>query len=1721
MTASKTDDIFSHFITPTAINYNGLNEPCTFYGQAIPLSPESKIEPIDDPSTPLINDRQASGDCGDQHVMQTSTNSVGYNSTPGSSSLLPPLPPPSPLSFNSFDFFVNELGFDDGPRPQLDDATTRDFEDDNDVEDTYRVERADNTPSPTTKRDDDYRVVEDCRHSPQSNVNRASQHEATKVSKVFKQAWPHNARMHLPDACLLHACLDTPSCRVLQDQNTPPQDCTQAESLGPVNDVQNDARAQCDVVPPPSPSTYQPRLQHVKGPGRRSPHDDICATWHEDVKVSDVFHHDPTPCSLNGHTRPLDTCPFDTRPPTSPAQVPQSQRDCRRTENRTPSPPPNNDGSLWHKKPKISDVLGSLVVELTSTRTDTTHAYEGSMTPDVYARPANVCPGLTRPAASALQAVQDHATASKENVTNVCSSSDCTCVRSAAAQLQQDAYASSGEDQYKYHQVGRHLCFGNSPTDESLQLLTRIYAVLPVVASASLNMAGPPPVFIPNRLPANALRTTRQVELHRQVRAAVVQASHLDAFPAIHFALTPNGLDINLGLNYPETNPLAAFIAREARPLFLKRTTAEGGGLAYIDAPLGTRALLHTPPHRGLLFVHAAHLAPVAHVTRRHPLDDAPALARHSAAFVVLQGLMDRSPSEVHDLLDGLTSVLVECLTMPPPAANQFFQDNEAAIRHDLASLLEQSVVVPGWLRKLPNVPLPMVDNPAIGRVFEGNLVYPNDHGLAGKHVVKNEPQEDLLWYIAHIDAIGPPVSFVVERIPDVLIIGEVPADTSRNYIRQRSPDLTQFFRQLGINYQPVAHAFDNGYSAQFYFTIPAALLFRLRRLAQPGQVPVDHMPEHYDLGPLQVADTLEIPTDAHCHCMSPNVLGHTHIDCKGFSKFTIAQAIAMEGKEHVANHSYRGCINLHCLHEMAGNLRGFLPPFLLHRANDSLQAIFRTAPTDAVVSMLMDIIFEDVPEEARVSFLENLDVSIRPDVLRLFGLYPEGHHCFPYATWEPGYPNGADLLKSAPFDTLAANGGDLSQSTLFDRPIPNVNGTTAVESSSATGTVLDTDPSELSHPASCPPTLQSTLAADEESEEQEHDVEESKPIPTVFRGRRLTRTSECHLGNVSLPQVPSPCVESSPEAPLTFAQCQSLARKRYLYLTDPRYGRRMLAPELEDYLADLPDLVPRMLRYVRFQRPRTLEDLVRIPPPPALPQNPDLFLSLDVSQYHVDNNYMVRNRPDNSFLPNPLPDALLALRENHPPALTTFDNLLDGVRNGSRPSHFVVSLSTDCGSIVAAQFVFNTFLEVQEHAWSITDQMISGHPLVLRAPRLFPFVVPDFILGTLTQLRDRRRRFVIDIKQCEAVTGFICEHRTYSGPHALQTDNWSILDSDAPQTLTFAVPFDDGHPPNPRLHRDDDPEDPGSGPSVALTSTEPGSTCVDIVNGELIFISSSSSSSSASSPGDTAAASQSSDMCLSSSREDEGDSISSLDSPRSVDSTSTGSLRDFIVDDTAAISEGEMSNSEMSALFTDDETVIGNKPPATTPSQPQSMTIDFASIIDRDSLTRAITNMVRQELPLLLTQRAETAPAYSEKDAARQVVQLLTPGHPFNQPEHFSCQEKLCSLHEKMSFDTNMQVRTMFGAEPASRHSSVPSLVPVTPPSDVPWGLSNLNLPSYYQPVASSLPSLLPSLVYSDPAPPSDEPAQDSVEQLTLQLLDSAQRVHDLCQSETRVLSA
>ncbi|KIY44744.1 hypothetical protein FISHEDRAFT_77360 [Fistulina hepatica ATCC 64428] len=303
--------------------------------------------------------------------------------------------------------------------------------------------------------------------------------------------------------------------------------------------------------------------------------------------------------------------------------------------------------------------------------------------------------------------------------------------------------------------------------------------------------------------------------------------------------------------------------------------------------------------------------------------------------------------------------------------------------------------------------------------------------------MVKGEPQEDLLQYAAHIDAIGPPVSFVVERIPDVLIIGEVPADTSRDYIRQRGTDLAQFFRQLGVDYQPVPHAFDNGYSAQFYLTIPAPLLFQLRRLAQPDQVPVDHMPERYDLGPAQVMNDLEIPMDSHCHCMSPRTLGHTHIDCKGFTNFTLAQAIIVTGKEHVSNHSYRGCINLHCLCEMADNLLSFLPPVLLHRANESLQAIFGMEPSDAAVSVLMDIIFDDVPVQERAHFLENIDVRIRPDVLRLFGLYPEAHQYFPYATWEPGYSIGAGLSQGVLDDVPITNSADLSESVPIVNSVP------------------------------------------------------------------------------------------------------------------------------------------------------------------------------------------------------------------------------------------------------------------------------------------------------------------------------------------------------------------------------------------------------------------------------------------------------------------------------------------------------------------------------------------------------------------------------------------------------------------------------------------------------------------------------------------------------------
>ncbi|KIY53666.1 hypothetical protein FISHEDRAFT_68673 [Fistulina hepatica ATCC 64428] len=142
---------------------------------------------------------------------------------------------------------------------------------------------------------------------------------------------------------------------------------------------------------------------------------------------------------------------------------------------------------------------------------------------------------------------------------------------------------------------------------------------------ASLHSTVPPPVFIPNRLLANALRTCREVEFQQHVHAAFINRGHLNVFPSLHFALMAKGLDLAQGIKFPEIYPLAVFIAREAHPLFLKRMKSNGEGFAMVDALRSTESVRPgnpaystiPPPH--LVMYHRAPRALVSspHTHRR------------------------------------------------------------------------------------------------------------------------------------------------------------------------------------------------------------------------------------------------------------------------------------------------------------------------------------------------------------------------------------------------------------------------------------------------------------------------------------------------------------------------------------------------------------------------------------------------------------------------------------------------------------------------------------------------------------------------------------------------------------------------------------------------------------------------------------------------------------------------------------------------------------------------------------------------------------------------------------------------------------------------------------------------------------------------------------------------------------------------------------------------
>ncbi|KIY43316.1 hypothetical protein FISHEDRAFT_78613, partial [Fistulina hepatica ATCC 64428] len=728
---------------------------------------------------------------------------------------------------------------------------------------------------------------------------------------------------------------------------------------------------------------------------------------------------------------------------------------------------------------------------------------------------------------------------------------------------------------------------------------------------------------------------------------------------------------------------------------------------------------------------------------------------------------------------------------------------------------------------------------------------------------------------------------------------------------------------------------------------------------------------------------------------------------------------------------------------------------------------------------------------EQRSTYLENLDISLRPHALRLFGLYPEAHFSLPRASWEPSFP-----IASGPVPPTVSLPGLLPTLNLvqLDEPRePDLSypddafcGTSDMQISEESGNVPLTN---LHGPQLIHVTTGYLIDSDESSPSMPSAMSQDTQPTTA---QLMTRAS-CGTPVAAMPECsPNLCV--SPEQ-------QKAARDRHLYLTDPRYGKPTLSRELEDYLAKLEYLPDRMLRYIRFARPETLRDLVSLPSPPALCQVPDTYLAPSVAQYHSGDQYMLRHLPDNSFLPNPMPDPYLSPRQDGSPHLTTINALLEGVRNGRCQTYFFASMTTECGSLTAVQHTFDTFQQVQEHDWLLTNRHIDINPAVVRARATYPFSVPKFIRDTLSDLRDQRRHFLVDVKECEELTGLVCEHRTYSSPQALRADNWAILDGQDSLLLTFLVPYGEDQLPSvlsqPR-DDDDDPDAPGAGMLCIPMATSP---VQESTTEALITIQPPTTHESAIAQAIAALGNEADE-------EGDGDTINEVDSSRSSDSRSAGDLSDFIVDDDATLVVDASSDTESTALFTDEEDSV---PLSLSTAMPKPCCpVDIPLITDPVLLTRVLRELVGFNFPVCCEDQDEAPPLYHEKELTRHVSPPSELEELLTKLNADSRQEKLQSLHDDIHINPTVDVYTMFELPAPAYPSSLPSLEPLTPP---PFPFLTLPQGLVPPPYPASLPSPLPSCHTSLLTIERSE--------LVKEVIYSASRLHDLCQAETQALTA
>ncbi|KIY48501.1 hypothetical protein FISHEDRAFT_73698, partial [Fistulina hepatica ATCC 64428] len=292
------------------------------------------------------------------------------------------------------------------------------------------------------------------------------------------------------------------------------------------------------------------------------------------------------------------------------------------------------------------------------------------------------------------------------------------------------------------------------------------------------------------------------------------------------------------------------------------------------------------------------------------------------------------------------------------------------------------------------------------------------------------------------------------------------------------------------------------------------------------------------------------------------------------------------------------------------------------------------------------------------------------------------------------------------------------------------------------------------------------------------------------------------------------------------------------------------------------------LVLWARYCEAQSIAELIDLPPPPNVNFSPYFATPYLVNRSTIpdENEFTLRLHTDNNHMTNPLYDTYHR-RQQHGAAdgvpLISFNQIRQGMRTGERMTFFGVCEITQVGSLAGKLMWFDSFEAIQEYHWEVTAADVEEE-LIHRARNIFPYEVPGFIELMLMGLVDKTWPSIILVTEIDFQTGYEAETRVFSSMAAVRASEWWILDEFDPQPLRYA-------------HLAPTPSRQGEPDSVSSTPQ---------------------------SGDDDASASE---------------TIATLDSVRSVDSRTTGSLRDFIVEDEdmpdlASVSD---SSEEVEAMIT------------------------------------------------------------------------------------------------------------------------------------------------------------------------------------------------------------